>query len=640
MADHKEESKTPVKAPISSVYVDSPAVDRNSAEYKALGEKFDKQFGEKMDPKYLEEVSKKLDTKFKVLAQFTKEAESSNCDMLLFKTKLEREMADLQNELREAWNAVQILMAERVKLRDLFIQYQMKFEKFRAQVKMMADQINERNSIIERQNAIMGEQKKEIIRLREELELLRKQLNEKLAEIAQLNKEMAELKKENERLKLLVDQLRATNAKLTTEIERLRALLAQREQELSAALQQLAQLKAANKELSSILERLRADYDKLRKDYDRLKMDYEKLLAEVNRLRKENDELNAQLLKLKGMYNELVAKYAELQKLNKELQIENDKLKEMFEQASRRARELEDEVNRLKRELQFMKENYETELARLRDENARLRDENRDLKEQNKNLRDNKELLEREIERYKIEIENLKRQLEALLEEKRLENERRRNRKGDKQKYLDLIKKSLLNKAAPEALPQVLLDAEALNAERATRRAQPLQKPKIKAFVEFEKQRTAYYTHYIAHPCPYCMPTHYGCPIHGGHHAVPGKLTEQELNTARVMLQSDNPDEQAKGLRTLFFHAQADDRAKQFIEEKYPGMDVEGIIKGQDFIEFAMQLTHLLSGYQKSRDSYMASVHGSGMGSGMGSAMMASSSSHTMHVHESPGHKL
>jgi cell division protein FtsB len=267
----------------------------------------------------------------------------------------------------------------------------------------------------------------------------------------------------------------------------------------------------------------------------------------------------------------------------------------------------------------------ESEIARLKDENARLRDENRDLRDQNKNLRDNKELLEREIVSLKIEIEKLKRQIEALLEEKKREMEARRARKGDKKQYLELLKKSLLNKVAPDALPTVLLETE-LNVERCGRRpAQAIQKPKLKAFVEFEKQRTAYYTHYIAHPCPYCMPTHYGCPIHGGHHAVPGKLTEQELNTARVMLQSDNTDEQAKGLRTLFFHAQADDRCKQFIEEKYPGMDVEGIIKGQDFIEFAMQLTHLLSGYQKSRESYVASMRGSGIGmSGSGMGMSGS----------------
>lgn len=201
--------------------------------------------------------------------------------------------------------------------------------------------------------------------------------------------------------------------------------------------------------------------------------------------------------------------------------------------------------------------------------------------------------------------------------------EARRARKGDKKQYLELLKKSLLNKVAPDALPTVILDTEGLNMERSGRRpAQAIQKPKIKAFVEFEKQRTAYYTHYIAHPCPYCMPTHYGCPIHGGHHAVPGKLTEQELNSARIMLQSDNPDEQAKGLRTLFFHAQADERCKQFIEEKYPGMDVEGIIKGQDFIEFAMQLTHLLSGYQKSRESYVSSMRGSSIvGSGYGHSL-------------------
>ena len=69
----------------SSYIPKSPELDKSSAEYKALGDKFDKQFGEKADLKFLEEVSKRLDNKFKVLSDFTKEAETTGCDMLLFK---------------------------------------------------------------------------------------------------------------------------------------------------------------------------------------------------------------------------------------------------------------------------------------------------------------------------------------------------------------------------------------------------------------------------------------------------------------------------------------------------------------------------------------------------------------------------
>jgi hypothetical protein len=49
---------------------------------------FDKQNGQQLDLKYLEEKTKILDTKFKVLAEFAKEAENTNCDMLLFKNVL------------------------------------------------------------------------------------------------------------------------------------------------------------------------------------------------------------------------------------------------------------------------------------------------------------------------------------------------------------------------------------------------------------------------------------------------------------------------------------------------------------------------------------------------------------------------
>jgi hypothetical protein len=83
----KQDATTPVKRPLPdpSFVQKSPELDKSSSEYKALGEKFDKQFGEKTDLKFLEELAKRLDSKFKVLADFTKESEMSGCDMLLFK---------------------------------------------------------------------------------------------------------------------------------------------------------------------------------------------------------------------------------------------------------------------------------------------------------------------------------------------------------------------------------------------------------------------------------------------------------------------------------------------------------------------------------------------------------------------------
>ena len=50
-----------------------------------FGEKFEKQFINKIDIKILEDLSKKLDEKFNVLIEFTRKSEKDDCDLLLFK---------------------------------------------------------------------------------------------------------------------------------------------------------------------------------------------------------------------------------------------------------------------------------------------------------------------------------------------------------------------------------------------------------------------------------------------------------------------------------------------------------------------------------------------------------------------------
>lgn len=60
-------------------------LDKDSSEYKALGEHFDKKYGGKIDIEFMENISRRLDNKFQVLVEFTRESETSNCDILLFK---------------------------------------------------------------------------------------------------------------------------------------------------------------------------------------------------------------------------------------------------------------------------------------------------------------------------------------------------------------------------------------------------------------------------------------------------------------------------------------------------------------------------------------------------------------------------
>ncbi len=80
-----QKGTTPNNGKESAYLSKSPELDKSSSEYKAVGDKFDKQFAEKIDLKYLEDVSRRLDNRFKVLVEFSQEVEASGTDMALFK---------------------------------------------------------------------------------------------------------------------------------------------------------------------------------------------------------------------------------------------------------------------------------------------------------------------------------------------------------------------------------------------------------------------------------------------------------------------------------------------------------------------------------------------------------------------------
>ena len=244
----------------------------------------------------------------------------------------------------------------------------------------------------------------------------------------------------------------------------------------------------------------------------------------------------------------------------------------------------------------------------MKDENQRLRDENKDFKDANKGLKDERDKLLSEIERMRFEIEGLRKQFDVLIEDKKRDNEERKKRKTDKQKYLEIAKRVLANKAEPEV--STLLEEQPImehgaKPKRGGDSIEPIQRPKIKAFVEFEKSRKPYYTHYIAHPCPYCMPPQ-DCPLHGPHTTVaPGRLTPQELDDVRNMLQGDDLATKAKAFRALYIHAQSFDMPRQFIEQRFPGQDCEAIISLGDVADLGMELANVMESVKGGESSIM-----------------------------------
>eukprot|EP00826_Nyctotherus_ovalis_P041267 TRINITY_DN4131_c0_g2_i3.p1 TRINITY_DN4131_c0_g2~~TRINITY_DN4131_c0_g2_i3.p1 ORF type:complete len:278 (+),score=56.43 TRINITY_DN4131_c0_g2_i3:157-990(+) len=71
-----------------------------------------------VDQQEVEEISKQIVMRSEKLKSFTKELESSDPNMLFFKNRLIRKIADIQSDLKEANSNLLILMKERVSVKE------------------------------------------------------------------------------------------------------------------------------------------------------------------------------------------------------------------------------------------------------------------------------------------------------------------------------------------------------------------------------------------------------------------------------------------------------------------------------------------------------------------------------------------
>eukprot|EP00826_Nyctotherus_ovalis_P059191 TRINITY_DN820_c0_g5_i2.p2 TRINITY_DN820_c0_g5~~TRINITY_DN820_c0_g5_i2.p2 ORF type:complete len:242 (+),score=101.57 TRINITY_DN820_c0_g5_i2:113-838(+) len=112
---------------------------RKTDDYKGFAKEFEKQFGN--DQREIEQVTKDLNTRTAKLDNFIKDLQNADIDMILYRSRLMREIQDVQNDLKEAYNNILVLMTDRSTMRDQFCIFKMKIKKLKGFVKTFQDDI-------------------------------------------------------------------------------------------------------------------------------------------------------------------------------------------------------------------------------------------------------------------------------------------------------------------------------------------------------------------------------------------------------------------------------------------------------------------------------------------------------------------
>lgn len=112
---------------------------RKTEDYKTFAKEFEKQFGN--DQKEMERVNNDLNTRTAKLDTFIRELQGADLDMILYRNRLVRELQDVQNDLREAYNNIIVLMNDRSTMRDQFCVFKMKIKKLKGFVKTFQEDI-------------------------------------------------------------------------------------------------------------------------------------------------------------------------------------------------------------------------------------------------------------------------------------------------------------------------------------------------------------------------------------------------------------------------------------------------------------------------------------------------------------------
>jgi hypothetical protein len=112
---------------------------KRTDDYNKFSKEFETEFGN--DQREIERIHGELIGKGKKLEEFIRKLQESDVNMILFRSYAAREIEDIGNDLKEAYNHILVLMGDRSRMKEQFCIFKMKIKKLKSFIKTFQEDI-------------------------------------------------------------------------------------------------------------------------------------------------------------------------------------------------------------------------------------------------------------------------------------------------------------------------------------------------------------------------------------------------------------------------------------------------------------------------------------------------------------------
>lgn len=341
-------------------------------------------------------------TRTKKLESFLKELQNADLDMILFRNKLVREIQDVENDLKEAYNNILVLMGDRSSMKDQFCIFKMKIKKIKGFVKTFQDDIQAYYKLYLRRDIMCAKLKNDYEEAKEEVNQLKLEVgkikvviyeniqgsfDEKMAENIQLRRDVIEFKTESENNKKIINDLTVESGKLNANTKKLTMQLKQGQDSLNKLAQNTKVMEQEIKDQTSYIDKLRSNNENLLAENSQLKGMHDNFTKESSQLWEQNKQLKSQLNETRGIIEELTNE-VQIQKEHIDGLIpENDKLHHIVDELKREIEQSNENNRKIISDQDVAKAQQNIKFQSAIDETNRLKTEITKVKMDNERLR-------------------------------------------------------------------------------------------------------------------------------------------------------------------------------------------------------------------------------------------------------------
>lgn len=339
------------------------------------------------------------------------------------------------NDLKESAVVINILMAERERLKDHFAIFNIEIRGLQAKLKDLQDALKLRDSEIEVYKRDLANALKDNERLKRDLEEARRNMDKRIGEFNDMKKQNNEIKGEAAKRERMIAILQETVNKLKKDLENLKAQNADMKAELEKVRPQLVNYRDTNKELERKVRDAAPELEAAKKKIADLEEQLGNAVAERKTLKKSNDDLTTERDHTNDEKDQLAKELKTLKAQTKDLKPDNDKLVKQVEDLNKNINDLLDENKKLSADPKRNTEDLENKI--------------KDLTAQQKAIIDDNEKLKAELAQAKADLQSFMDERKKRNDERRAKKEERlKNMLAEAKKYLEESKKLKGERAA------------------------------------------------------------------------------------------------------------------------------------------------------------------------------------------------